>query len=257
MSGFEAGNVYSLLMLFPFALVLGTAILFIFLAAHWARKRSKNLSLVSTDDSFIGLTKTGFSPSIFDQPSRWLAIRSSDPRLVQAALGLHSTAPCSWEEGLHEAREHKMFVSPSIGGWVVVLGSALPDPADDVDACFHFLRELSRKVGQVQFFSANRVVYHHAWALADQGNIFRAYAWAGETLWNQGPVTAAERELRFQCFGYGTDRSVFVHRDPLMANTEKVFRLAARWSIDPMALREVSANDRQGIVGSFSQSKLH
>lgn len=248
---------YSLLMLFPFALVLGTAILFIFLAAHWSRKRSRKLSQLAGEHFLTAPAKTGFSPSIFEQPSRWLAIRSNDSRLIQAALGLHSTTPCSWEDGLQEAREHKMFVSPSIEGWVVVVGSAMPDPADDVDACFHFLRELSRKVGQVQFFSANRVLYHHAWALADQGNIFRAYAWAGETLWNQGPVTAAERELRIQLFAYGTERSAFLNRDPLLSNSEKVFRLAARWSVDPLALREVSANDQPGIVGSFSQSKLH
>ena len=53
---------------------------------------------------------------------------------------------------------------------------------------------LSRKLGHVQFFSANRVLNHHSWALLDQGEVFRAYAWAGETLGNQGPLTAAEKD---------------------------------------------------------------
>ena len=46
--------------------------------------------------------------------------------------------------------------------------------------------ELSRKIGQVQFFSVNRAVNHHAWVQAEAGVIQRAYAWAGRTFWNQG-----------------------------------------------------------------------
>ena len=258
MSGVAVGNVYSLLMLFPFALVLGTALLFVALAAHWSRRRSAALASRIVDESLFAVsTKPVFSPSLFDQPVRWLAVKSNNPSTVQSALGLQAAVPCSWEEGLHEARDQKMFVSPPINGWVVVVGSALPDPADDVDGCFHFLRELSHEVGQVQFFTVNRVLNYHGWALVDRGNVFRAYAWAGETLWNQGPLTAAERELQLRCFDYATDRNVFAQREPLIANTEKVPRLASRWSVDPMGLRDGSSSTRQGVVGSFSHWKLH
>ena len=84
--------------------------------------------------------------------------------------------PCSWEEGLIEARERKLFISPPVGGWILVVGSSLPDPTEDVDECYRFLTSLSRKLGHVQFFSTNRFDNHHAWALIDQGRVFRLIA---------------------------------------------------------------------------------
>ena len=71
----------------------------------------------------------------------------------------------------------------------------MPDPAVDVDACFRFVVDLSRKLGQVQFFSASRILHHHAWVRVEGGRVVRAYAWAGETLWSQGLRTPAEKEL--------------------------------------------------------------
>ena len=155
-----------------------------------------------------------------------------------------------------EAQEDKLFISPAISGWVLVIGSGLPGPFEDVDECFRFLSDLSRKVGQVQFFSASRVVNHHAWVLMDRGRVYRAYAWAGQTLWNQGPLTAAEKELDLRCFEYGGEPNLFVVKDDLAANSERVGQLAARWSLDPGILRCGSQNGR-GIVGALSQSKLH
>jgi len=95
------------------------------------------------------------------------------------------------EEGLSAAQERKLFISPAINGWVLVIGSHLPDPSDDIDHCFRFLSELSRKVGQVQFFSVNRAVNHHAWVQLQHGQVQRAYAWAGKTI-----GTRAARALR-------------------------------------------------------------
>ncbi len=193
---------------------------------------------------------------VFEPPNSWLVIKARDPATVQAALCLHHPTPCSWEEGLIEAREDKLFISPSISGWVLVIGSGLPGPFEDVDECFRFLSDLSRKAGQVQLFSASRVVNHHAWVLMERGRVFRAYAWAGETLWNQGPLTAAEKELDLRCFDYGGEQDFFLVKEELAANSEKVGQLAARWSLDPGTLSSGSWSGR-GIVGALSQSKLH
>src|SRR5690349_8761743 len=116
----------------------------------------------------------------------------------------HSTGlisrPSSWLEGL--AGEEKLFIAPPIKGWIIVLGSGLPEPNHDVDACFCFLLEMSRKLGRIQFFNASRILHHHAWIQAEHGRIIRAYAWAGRTLWNQGKTTLGERELGLKCFDY-------------------------------------------------------
>jgi hypothetical protein len=243
-------------MLIPFGIVLGTGVFFMFCA--WQRSKLINIDSGSNpafDPSQRALAAGGRMVS-FDQPVRWLTVKSSNPAAVQAALNLIHPTPCSLEEGLAEAHDDKLFISPPIGGWILVLGSRLPDPAEDVDRCFRFLTEVSRKLGQVQFFSSSSVLNYHCWALTEKGRIYRAYAWAGETIWNQGPVTAAERDLDLICFDYGAEVNVFSAREALAANCAKVCPLASRWGVDPNLLG--SANWRgNGIVAEWSYSKPH
>ena len=184
---------------------------------------------------------------LFERPGRWLAVKSASSKTVQTALGLSDAAPCSWDEGLIEARDEKLFISPPVDGWVLVVGSSLPDPAEDPDKCFHFLRRISIELGHVQYFGANHVVNHHAWAIVDSGDVFRAYAWADEVLWNQGVVTAAERELKLMCLAYGavSERGTEGHA----RNCERLTRLASEWSVDPAAVAEEVAEGEPGIVG--------
>jgi hypothetical protein len=237
-----------LLMLIPFGVVLGIGGFFIYLA--WRRA-----SLFHGEEPGANLS-TPFRSATFEQPGRWLAVKAVHASVVQAALNLHHPTSCSWEEGLAEAREDKLFISPPMAGWVLVVGSGLPEPAEDPDRCYHFLTGLSRKLGHVQFFSVSRVVHYHCWALLERGRVFRAYAWAGETLWNQGPVTAAEKDLRMLCLAYASEQNPFALREALSANAEKVNQLAARWSIDPGAISPEMWRGR-GIVGAFSHSKPH
>jgi len=167
------------------------------------------------------------------RPGSWLAIRSPDPRAVRAALDLDHLAACPWVEGLTGG--HGFFISAPVKGWIIVTGSGLPNPANDPDDCFHFLTDLSRKLGQVQFFLAERVLQHHAWVKVDNGVVTRAYVWAGETLWNQGAKTAAEMDLSMKCFGYGEqpDAASWAVNEWTAGNVAKVPLLAARWSLDP------------------------
>lgn len=134
-------------------------------------------------------------------PGRWLAIKSTDLNAVQAALRLHHPRPCPWLEGMAQA--HNLFISPPVDGWILVTGGALPEPGEDVDACFRFILNLSRELGEVQFFEAQRMLHHHAWVKARDGRVIRAYAWAGETVWNQGRLTRAEKLLGLKCYEYG------------------------------------------------------
>jgi hypothetical protein len=186
------------------------------------------------------------------RPARWLAIRSRDTHAVQLALGLHNPRPCSWSEGLFSSRN--LFIAPPVNGWTLVFGAGLPLPDDDVDACYRFLRELSRKLGHVQFFQADQVVQHHAWAQVESGRVVRAYAWAGATLWNQGVKTSAEIALRMNCFAYGENpgRDDWVVADHLVANVEKVAQLAQRWSLDPAEIDGRVLAQQQGIAGNVA-----
>jgi hypothetical protein len=182
-------------------------------------------------------------------PECWLAIKSRNASAVQAALSLHNPRPCSWLEGFTSA--DKLFVAPPVNGWVLVTGTGLPLPSEDVDACYRFVADLSRKVGLVEFFSANRVSLHHAWVRALNGRILRGYAWAGTTLWDQGAPTPEEMELALKCFGYtgALPANAFERSELMAANVQKVVLLAARWGLDPASVQQHFPRNEHGITG--------
>ncbi len=183
------------------------------------------------------------------RPSSWLAIRSASTETVKEALSLNRAAPCSWEEGL--AGGHEFFISQRVHGWVIVTGLGLPSPGDDIDACFHFLTALSRKLGHVQYFHASRLMHHHGWARLDEGCVTRAYAWTGETVWNQGSETLPEAAIGLKSFAYGDHSATILDAE---LNFEKVPQLAARWSLDPAEVRLNSARQATGIAGESAWS---
>jgi hypothetical protein len=188
-----------------------------------------------------------FFPLKSDAPPRpacWLAVRSVSPEAVKTALGLNRATPCSWVEGL--AGSHEFFISPRLHGWVIVTGLGVPNPSDDVDACFLFLTALSRKLGHVQFFYAEKFSRHHSWARLDDGCVTRGYAWTGETVWNQGNETLPETEVGLKIFNYADLSATILDAE---TNFEKVPQLAARWSLDPAEVKLDSTRQSIGLAG--------
>jgi len=234
-----------LLSLLLLAVSLGTSM--VFLLVRHARRRGFGNSKSQKPVAAVSLRRRSFVA----RPMCWLAVRSRNPQAVQSALALHHVKPCSWLQGL--AGEAKLFVAPPVKGWILVFGSGLPEPQEDVDACYRFVVELSRRLGHVQLFSASRILHHHAWVRADSGRIIRAYAWAGRALWVQGQRTSAEKELGVACLEY-TDLpdEKFGLPDRIAANVDKVPMLAARWSLDPAAIDERSLEHECGIAGEPS-----
>lgn len=230
-----------LLVLFMGAVLGGTTITLVIL--NWRRKQ------LEAEQSFGYIHVTlPTTPVLTKRPITWLAVRSRNVHAVQMALGLHNVEPCTWSEGL--AGEEKLFVAPPVKGWVLIIGSGLPDPADDVDVCFRFLTSLSQKLGHVQFFKANRVLGHHAWVRVEGGRIVRGYAWAGRTLWNQGKPTRAESEFGLKCFQYfESSDQTFEQSEIAATNVEKVSSLADRWSLDPSHVDEHLFEHAYGIAG--------
>ena len=232
-----------LLAMMSMGVVIGLLILGWMMAVHRRLRREQRSFAESF--SFLPLKQ---EPA--PRPACWLAIRSVSTEAVKTALSLDRATPCSWVEGI--AGSHEFFISPRVhGGWVIVTGLGLPNPSDDVDATFLFLTALSRKLGHVQYFYAEKFSRHHAWARLDDGCVTRAYAWAGETVWHQGQKTLPEIEAGLRTFGYG--EQAFTILDTEM-NFEKVPQLAARWSIDPAEVRLDSTRQSIGLAG---ESALH
>jgi hypothetical protein len=111
--------------------------------------------------------------------------------------------------------------------------------------------QLSRKLGTVEFFSANRYAQHHAWIKAYNGRIIRAYAWAGTTVWDQGTPTKQEKALRLNCFNYAEIPTGSAERlaAVFQTNIEKVPLLAARWGLDIECVRGHFLLDEHGVSG--------
>ena len=251
----QGGDYVAVFMLALLGLIRAMGARFVGLAARQARARpdwSAPEGRFPTRTHWMegGMLRT----EAFESPCRWIAVRTTDPRAVQKALRLANPTICTWAEGMAEARERRIFITPPIGEWVLAVGPGLPDPGDDVDECFHLLTDLSRKLGLVQYFSFNRALGHHAWARLDAGEVLRAYAWAGHVAWNQGPPSPAELGLGLHCLAYlETHASDWSEApDPVLQNIERLPILAARWSVNPASLDERHFTTGRGIVGEIT-----
>lgn len=230
-----------LLAMMGLALGIGFVVLGWMLAVHRRNLRAQKNQVPALD--FFPFHTT------LPRPGCWLALRAVSPEAVKTALGLNHAEPCSWAEGLTGG--HEFFISPRVHGWVIVTGVGVPNPTDDVDATFLFLTALSRQLGHVQYFYASRLFHHHAWARLDDGCVTRAYAWTGETVWNQGSQTLPETEVDVKLSGYGEQTTTILDAE---MNFEKVPQLAARWSLDPA---EVKLNSLRAATGIAGESAFH
>lgn len=186
-----------------------------------------------------GGTMVGFGPK-----QAWLAIRDRTQDEVIAALGLRDLGPVSWRMGIDLAytTEDRLAVTPPLDGarahsWVLVPG------------LYWFHLELDPGVAalsealhtEVQFFSTYRVTESHRWERAVEGVLVRAFEYVGEsgevTLW-WGDPDEHERALGLPAEEPDTDE------EGLLLAESDVMRLAAAWSVDPLALDGLPATDR-------------
>lgn len=254
----QSGDLIAVMLLSSLAVSLGVAVAGALLWAYRNRHKPEFRTAAPTWPRQRAFDPTLPNP-FCEMRCAWLALQASHLPRVVAALGLAKIEPCSWAEGVSQLNERQLFVSPPARGWMLVLGERLPDPAEDVDECFHFLRRVSLQLGHVQFFAFDRVLDHHAWVRLERGKVVRAYAWAGRTLWNQGRLTAAELRLGLHCYGYGETAAepACLGRQPHAGNTDKVPALAASWGFDPTAIREHALHRQLGVRGETLQAKFH
>jgi hypothetical protein len=119
----------ALLLLFGTALGIGGAI--VLLACRWNRRAAARSPLHRLHPVAGWPVLRRFRP-LAKRPTAWLAIRNRDPAQVLDALSLSDPTPCSWNDGLAGENRHRA-THTRMG---VAAGTAVPDPADDVDAVF-------------------------------------------------------------------------------------------------------------------------
>jgi hypothetical protein len=86
-----------------------------------------------------------------------------------------------------------------------------------------------------------------------QGKIVRAFAWAGQTLWNQGTLSTAELKLGAVCHDYLADEHLSWREQQEISagNIDLMPALAARWSIDPAAIDARKIAAFPGLIGEM------
>ncbi|MCI9336815.1 MAG: hypothetical protein HFH93_04600 [Lachnospiraceae bacterium] len=175
------------------------------------------------------------SPIPFGYKTSWLCVKAQDSLDALRVLGLKNPQEANWESGIQALEQGKVFVSPVISGYILVIGyegnqiGTLPE--DPRELC-----ELGKLFPQVQYYASHRVAEYAAWAKFEEGELIRAYAWCGdqgEVLINEGIVTPQEEQI-----GMGNPLA-----DPLgtddwdafdVPDEESVVELAALWGVDPL-----------------------
>lgn len=199
-------------------------------------------------------------PVAFGYKMSWIAVRASEPRAVAEALGLDALEPANWRTGIgtvydDELGESRIYVSPSVDGWIFVAGLALPPPVGPrfVDKCQPLLGGLSERFGEAQYYLSYPLIDFYGWVRASGGRVVRAFAMGDEGLiWNQGRTTREERALGLKLFemrGVARRQGDAGAELILYPTEDHVMQLARSWSLDPTTLAEHTSQPGLGLIG--------
>ena len=209
----------------------------------------------------IVLDATPDRPLAFGPGMIWIAVRARSPEQVCTALELEKTEPANWRSGLacvHDPalESGRVFVSPSVLGWVFIVGPALPTPPLTPrfeDVCSPLMATLGREFTDCQYFAAMPDVDLMAWLRWRNGAKVRAFAVseAGQ-VWNDGAQDRYERRLGLKNFdvrGLAARQGDLGGRLLMVPSAEQVFALAGEWGLDPTRIDKLeSVSPACGIV---------
>jgi hypothetical protein len=215
--------------------------------------------------------RTPDGPDSFGYKVSWFAVRAGDAASVVQALELGPDTAANWQSGLaamydSSDAEPWIFVSPPVGGWVLVVGSLLPYPVvgvmeqAEVGAKFNILfSRLTKRFAEVQFFGSYRVVDFVSWARARNGQPIRMFSYADGVVYaNVGAQTPEEARLGFvDLTGLSPEAAVDKmfkvmeeqegappgkQRLRAIPGETDVLNLAAAWGVNPMDLPDAVAS---------------
>lgn len=200
------------------------------------------------------------TPKPFGYRMSWLAIRTRDTGAVVAALGLQEGAEAAnWDSGLGTAYDAafgagRVFVSPPVNGWTLVVSQALPSPASRrlVDKTIPLMLDLGTAFVEVQYFASYPELDFYAWARVIDGRLVRAFAINDEgVVWNKGRPSKEEAALglkRFELRGV-RGRKDDTGDEIVMYPTEShMMQLALKWSLDPTRLSPIDGRPALGVI---------
>jgi len=192
----------------------------------------------------VVIDSTPDEPSPFGYKCMWFAVKTTNVDDVVKEIGLKSAQRCNWKSGVAAAYEGKIFVTPSVNGWTLVVGQDLPtlDDKDRRKQTEAILIKLSKRFAEAQHYGTHRVVEFHSWVKAVNGKIIREYAYLGERgemLHDSGDITTEEQSV-----GIKSDSNFF-------PDESHVMKVAGKWSLDPTELSTKSSGKGVGWLGTL------
>lgn len=224
-------------------LVLVFVVLFV-LKTRKAQAAQQDSALAKRGQTSAAFDSAPDEPVSFGYKCMWFAVKTINAADVVKEIGLKSTQPCNWKSGIAAAYEGKVFVTPSVSGWTLIVGQNLPtlDDEDRRKQAEALLIKLSKRFGQAQHYGTHRIVEFHAWVKATNGEITREYAYLGEhgeKLHDTGNMTNEE-----QAIGIRSDSDFF-------PNESHVMKVAGKWSLDPTKQSTESSGKGVGWLGTL------
>lgn len=198
-------------------------------------------------------------PMPFGYKMAWLSVASRDSAAVARCLELVNVEQANWRTGIWAAYEGRLFATPPVRGWVLIVCFKLASLGDRNEASLiSLLQSLSQQFGEAHYFGTHRVVDYHAWARYVNGAEIRAYAYLGErgqTLVDRGAKTPGEIELNYQYFDERlplAETDGYWDREDLTYPSEShVMEVAGKWSLNPTLLDENDSEPSTGWVGDI------
>jgi hypothetical protein len=208
-----------------------------------AKKSNKDMGQVNNNNQLSLRVDT---PISFGYKCMWIAVKTNNKEKVAEILGLKETHPENWKKGIEEAYNDKVFITPQIGEWTLVVGYGLAgknskNELDEANSYKDKINKLSKEFGEAQFFATHRVTEYHLWAKSLSGQTVRIYSYVGEKGENiliEGQPTTVENKYKLvNTFSKeAKDEKYFDRNDLVVPDEELVMKIAANWSVDPSTL---------------------
>lgn len=238
--------------------LLISGIIVIVILSIWVAKASiaKENNYIKSNE--VALDTIDNKPVSFGYKCVWFAVKASNTEEVANALHLKNVKPSGWKKGIDSAYKGKVYVTPTIDGWVLAVGWSLPagDSEESIIELKKLSNKLSQQFGEVQFFGTHRVVEYHCWLKSINGEVKRLYSYLGESGENIeiiGQPTEAESEyiLIDTASEEAKQESYWEREDLTIADEEIVMQIAEKWSVNPTTLEDRNNIKGLGLLGIY------
>lgn len=200
------------------------------------------------------------SPIGFGYKCMWIAVKTTDQEKIADLLGFDKSQKTNWKNGIENAYNNSLFITPPIDEWTLIVGYGFPreDNGHGLSKIKDLLARLSSKFGEAQYFASHRVVEYHCWIKSIDGKSVRAYGYVGES--GENIEVFGEETTIEQTYKLGNtlsaeaqqDEKYYAREDLTYPDEEMVMEVAESWSINPTTLDERIDVKGLGIVGKLN-----